>query len=178
MQKDERLRKDEKDELEALFDRAALEHDQGNFKSAFRLCLAPAKRGNERAQLLLGYFYKNGIGVKPNRDLALYWTRRAYRQGSNAAAHNIGLIFRDERNLRRAIIWFERAARLNDADAYLEIAKIYLEKQDRTKAIHYLKQTLAGDPMFMLKSSRDEAKRLLKQVEKTRGGAQGDGLRG
>jgi TPR repeat protein len=164
MRKPDRRQKDEKDELEALFNRAALEHDQGNFKSAFRRCLAPAKKGNERAQLLLGYFYISGIGVKPNRDLALYWTRRAYRQGSSAAAHNIGLIFRDERNFPRSITWFERAARLNDADAYLEIAKIYLEKQDRTKAIHYLKQTLAADPIFMLKTSRDEAKHLLKQT--------------
>jgi TPR repeat protein len=108
MRKPDRRRKDEKDKLDALFDRAALEHDQGNFKSAFRLCLSTAKRGHEGAQLLLGYCYMSGIGVKPNRDPPLYWTRRAYRQGIWGAAYNIGLLFRDERNFRRAIIWFER----------------------------------------------------------------------
>ena len=117
-------------ELEALFQRADEQYEKGNYKSAFRLCLAAAKGGSLSGQLNLGYFYKNGIGVKPNRKFALYWTRRAYRQGSGAAAHNIGLIFRDERKFNRAIAWFERAVRLNDGDANLEIAKIYLQKND------------------------------------------------
>jgi uncharacterized protein len=155
---------DQKEKLEVLFKRADEQYEKGNFKSAFRLCLIPAKRGNLRSQLALGYFYKNGIGVKPNRDLALYWTRRAYRQGSAAAAHNIALIFRDEGRLDRALAWFERAVKLHDGDASLEIAKIYLDRGDTARAIERLKEALRTDPIRMLSESRDEAKRLLKRL--------------
>jgi TPR repeat protein len=160
---------DRKEELESLFDRAAWRHENGNLKSAFRLSLVPAKGGNLRAQLLLGYFYSNGIGVKPNRDRALYWNRRAYRGSkaegwdvlSGAAANNIGLILRDDGKLNQAITWLKRAVNLHDGDANLEIAKIYLDKNDPVKAIHYLKQTLTTDPTLLVENSREEAKHLL-----------------
>jgi hypothetical protein len=151
-------------ELEALFQRADEQYEKGNYKSAFRLCLAPAKGGSWRGQLALGNFYMNGFGVKPNRDLALYWTRRAYRQGCGAAAYNIGTLYRDEQKFNRARAWFERAMRLNDGDANLEIAKIYLQKNDRKKAILYLKQTLKADRNSVLEESREEAQQLLKQL--------------
>jgi len=38
----------------------------GKLTSAFRLFLAVAKTGDESAQLNLGNFYSEGIGVKPN----------------------------------------------------------------------------------------------------------------
>jgi TPR repeat protein len=65
-----------------LFLRANEHWDRGKLKSAFRLFLRGAKAGDSGAQVNLCYFYDSALGVKPNRDLALYWYRRAYRQGS------------------------------------------------------------------------------------------------
>jgi TPR repeat protein len=152
-------------ELDDLFRRADDQHGKGHFKSAFRLYLAAAKGGDPSCQINLGNFYDRGIGVRPNRDLALLWYRRAYRQGSGTAAHNIGLLFRHEGNFNQALAWLGRAAKKHDGDANLAIAKIYLEsKNDKPKAIHYLKQTLKANRRYMLAESRKEAQRLLKRL--------------
>src|SRR5579863_417820 len=101
-------------DLELLFQRADKEWEAGNLRSAFRLFLAAAKAGDPSCQINLGNFYSGGIGVKPNRTSALYWYRRAYRQGYRSAASNIGMVYRDEEKLKKALAWFERAAKLKD----------------------------------------------------------------
>ena len=152
-------------ELDDLFRRADEQYEKGKFKSAFRLFLAAAKGGDPSCQTNLGNFYRSGIGVKPNRDLALFWLRRAYRQGSGAAAHNIGILFRDESNFNQALAWYGRAVKEHDGDANLAIAKLYLEnKNDKPKAIHYLKQTLKVNRRYVLEESREEAQGLLKRL--------------
>jgi tetratricopeptide (TPR) repeat protein len=74
-------------------------------------------------------------------------------------------MFRDEHKLNHALSWFERALKLNDGDANLEIAKICLEKVDQTKAVHYLQQALSTNPLLILEESQDEAKRILRKLE-------------
>jgi uncharacterized protein len=164
-------RENKQDKLNSLFDRGDQQYERGEFRSAFRLFQAAAKQGNPSSQLNLGYLYKNGIGVAANRDLALYWLRRAYRQGSAPAAHNIGMILSDEQKTNQALKWFERAANNGDGDANLAIAKIYMSvKDDKVKAIYYLRQTLKADPNTVLGESKDEAKHLLKRLEKKESG--------
>jgi TPR repeat protein len=46
-------------------------------------------------------------------------------------------VFRKEKKMKQALAWFERAVKLQDGDANLEIAKIYLKnKTDKAKIIH------------------------------------------
>jgi len=150
---------------EALFAKANEQWDRGKLKSAFRLFLKGAKAGDSGAQVNLGYFYDTGLGVKHNRDLALYWYRRAYRRGSSGAASNIGTVWRDEGKLGRAITWFQRAVNLGDGDANLEIAKILLKKEGQVgKAIVYLKRTTKAKPSDVTEASKQEARRLLNQL--------------
>jgi uncharacterized protein len=154
-------------ELDALFERACKQEDKGKLRSAFRLLLTAAKAGDISSQINLGNFYSHGTGVKPNRTLALYWYRRAYRRGERSAASNIGAVFRDEENWKQALKWFERAVRLEDGDASLDIAKIYLRnKSDHKKAIRHLKQTLKAKVYWdATKGSQEEAQRLLKRLQ-------------
>jgi len=149
-------------DLDLLSERANKQWDEGNLRSAFRLFLAGAKAGDTGCQINLGNFYSDGTGVKRNRTLALYWYRRAYRRGQRSAANNIGIVFRDEKKLKLALAWFERAVRLRDADANLEIAKIYLQSNDRNKAIRYLRQVCKAGPRDVTEASREEAQRSLK----------------
>jgi TPR repeat protein len=152
-----------------LFLRANEHWDRGELKSAFRLFLRAARAGDSGARVNLGYFYDSGLGVKPNRDLALYWYRRAYRQRSSGAASNIGTVWRDQGKLDRAISWFQRAEKLGDGDANLEIAKVYLRyKHDKDKAIHYLRRVCRAKPDEVMQQSREEAENLLKRIDKTR----------
>lgn len=153
--------------LDLLFERATKQWEDGKLRSAFHLFLAGAKAGDSGAQVNLGNFYSDGTGVKPNRDRALYWYRRACRQGERSAANNIGVVLRDERKLKEALVWFERAVRLKDAGANLEIAKIHLQSNDRAKAIRYLMQVCKAKPHDVTEASKEEARRLLKHLGAT-----------
>jgi len=152
-------------EADALFEKADKQWDLGSLLSAFRLFYTSAKLGDSSAQHNLGYFYDNGIGIKPNRTKAMYWYNRAFHQGSRIAASNIGSIFRDEKSFKKALLWYQRAVKLDDADANLEIAKILLRETDNVKkAIIYLKRTIKAKPIDVTENSKIEARNLLKQL--------------
>jgi len=150
-----------------LFVRGNEEWDRGNLGSAFRLFLSAAKAGDEGAQVNLGFFYDTGLGVRPNRDSAVRWYRRAYRQGSAEGAANIGTIWRDEGKLLRALAWFRKAVALGNSDAHLEIAKIYLRRGDKKSAMYHLKRTLTATPNKVTEDSREDAGRLLRGLGRT-----------
>jgi FimV-like protein len=152
-------------ELDRLFQRADNHWDEGKLRSAFCLFLAGAKAGDRSCQLNLGNFYSDGIGVQANRDKALYWYRRGYRRGDACAANNIGIVFRDENKLKRALTWLERAVKMGNADANLDIAKIYLQLNERQKAKRHLNQVCAATQVT--EASREEAQRLLKSLGAT-----------
>jgi TPR repeat protein len=157
--------KSKQSELDDLFRRADAAYEKGELKSAFRLFLAAAKRGDTGCQINLGNLYANGKGVKPNHRAAMYWYLKAYRQGATGAAHNIGLMLRDEGKFDRAIAWMLREGNGVDGDASLEIAKICLRnKKDKGKAIHYLKQALGADRRYMFPESIPEARKLLRSL--------------
>jgi TPR repeat protein len=147
-----------------LYQEAEEAWQKGRLKSAFRLFLAAAKAGSDAARATDGFFHDDGIGVKADKDAALHWYRLAYRGGSDTAANNIGVIWRDKGKVDRALVWFRRAVRLGDGDANLQIAKIYLDvKPDPRKAVRYLKS--ACKAKFITGGSKDEARRLLREAE-------------
>lgn len=63
-------------------------------------------------------------------------------------------------------MWFQRAVKLGDGDANLQIAKIYLlNDRDQQKAIKYLEKTIKA--VYVTDGSIEEASCLLKQLRKT-----------
>ncbi len=158
------MRPTNKSKAEALFIRADSEEEKGRFHSAFRLMLAAAKLGDIGAQTNVGNYYDNGKGVRRNRSAALYWYKRAYRRGEAAAAHNIGTVWRDAENFKRAMYWFQRAIAMNggeDGDASLEIAKLQLRQGHPAIAVRHLKTVLTSKNVTGC--AVDEARRLLKR---------------
>jgi TPR repeat protein len=148
-----------------LFAQAAIEEENGNLRSAFRLYLAAAKAGDTGGQLNVGNYYDAGTGIRRNRLAALYWYKRAYRRGVSSAASNIGVMLRNEKKPKRALEWFRKAVHLGDGEANLEIAKYYLEiETSPAKAIPYLQKVWQSDSVT--ESGKEEAARLLKQARK------------
>ena len=158
-----------------LCERAEKQWSDGNLRTAFKLFLAAAKAGWLPAFSKVAQFYDNGWGVKTNFDAALHWYTRAYnenaawyrvahqRHGDSTSANNIGCILRDKGEHERSIAWFQRAIKLGDGDANLNIAKIYLRNQrERLKAIHYLQKTIRAP--YVTDGSIEEARALLKQI--------------
>jgi TPR repeat protein len=150
---------------EELFIRAAKHEENGQLRSAFRLYLAAAKAGDTSCQLNVGNFYDAGTGVRRNRLAALYWYKRAYRRGDSCAANNIGVMWRNDKKPKRALEWFQKAVRLGDEEANLEIAKYYLRNEPNTlKAIRHLEKVCQSD--CVTEAGKEEATRLLKQTKK------------
>ena|SRR5438128_2020267 len=116
--------------MDELFRRAAKHEDKGDFRSAFRLHLAAAKAGDTGCQVNLGNFYAASTGVR-NQSAALYWYTRAYWRGESAAANNIGVLWRNQGKLRRALSWFQRAVKMGDAEAKLRDREVLLIHRER-----------------------------------------------
>ncbi|HEY6764586.1 MAG TPA: hypothetical protein VI386_07435 [Candidatus Sulfotelmatobacter sp.] len=148
----------------ALFDHADELWDQGKLRPAFDLFVEAANAGDVGAEQNVGYFYDRGIGVRRNRMKALHWYMRAYKHGYATAATNIGTVWRDSRELRRALAWFQRAVKMGDDDANLEIAKYYVQcGSNPEKAIPFLRNVRRSRKVS--ESSIEEAERLLKEVQ-------------
>jgi TPR repeat protein len=148
-----------------LFLRADKLWDQGKLKLAFGLFVEAAKAGDIGAEQNVGYFYDRGLGVRRNKTKAIYWYTRAYKHGYSSAATNIGTVWRDLQEPKRALLWFQRAAKMGDDDANLEIAKYYLQSsRNPKKAIPFLDNVRRS--MKVSESSVEEAERLLKEAQK------------
>jgi TPR repeat protein len=141
--------------------------ESGDVRRAFELFLALAERGDAIAQLNLGYFFDCGIAVEQDETKALYWYRRAYLKGDPCGANNIGTIYRDRGELRRAAGWFLRAIKGGDDGSALTLAQMYLAADvypDR--ALKYLKIVTASNTVS--ESEQEEAARLLEGLAPTR----------
>ena len=157
------MRRSLKSKTDDVFVRADKQAEAGNLKSAFRLYLAAAKAGDTSCQINLGNFYDEGAGVRRNRSAAMYWYKRAYRRGSPSAAHNIGVMWRNEEKYARALDWFKKAVRLGDDEANLEIAKHYLQvEQNAVKAIPHLERVCTSN--CVTEAGLEEARILLRRA--------------
>lgn len=65
---------------------------EGDFVAGARL-QAAARRGNARAQAMLGYAYATGKGVPQNFALAATWYRRSAKRGNATAQYLLGMMY-------------------------------------------------------------------------------------
>jgi TPR repeat protein len=139
--------------------------DRGAGFKAFQSFLAAASLGDEAAQVEVGYTYAYGIFGRASVGKALRWWKRAYRQGSWAAAFNLGMFFRDAQQWAKAVKWFERAIQAGDEDGLIEIAKVHLRYAgDRAAGLRYLKLAVAAKKKNRLtEPARLETERLVKE---------------
>jgi TPR repeat protein len=150
-------------EAERLRRRGQRESDKGYGSKGLLSLLRAAKLGDEVAQVSVGYDYAYGITRKVNVDEALRWWNRAYKQGSWAAAFNLGMFFRDAKQWAKALKWFDRAVHAGDEDGLIEIAKIHLRYGgDRAEGLRYLKLAVAATDK-LTEPARLETKRLRKE---------------
>lgn len=153
------------EERDLLFRQADELMDAGAYRRAATLFLRAANAGDDSSQLNVGNLYSEGRGVRRDDTKALYWYRRAYRQGNASAASNIGLVYRDQGRFRLAIRWLERAIAMGDHDAALELGRIYMDGlHDPARAAHYL-AIVTDRKSIVTEASREEAHKLLAIVK-------------
>jgi len=150
-------------EAEKLLQKARSRPMLDNRRKAFQLLLRAAKLGNEEAQVLVGYDFAYGGISEIDIEEALHWWKTAWAQGSWDAAFNLGKLYSDQRQWKKAIKWFERAVRAGDPDGLVEIARIHFRYGgDRDAGLSLLKQALAAKEN-LTSAARNQAERLFEQ---------------
>jgi TPR repeat protein len=66
-----------------------------------------------------------GLGCTADKALAMRCYQRAWRRGSNIAANNIAILYREAGNPRAMFRWFKRAVERGDEGANVDLAKCY-----------------------------------------------------
>jgi hypothetical protein len=137
--------------------------DRGKRKQAFDRMSVAAKRGYPEAQNTLGYFYDVGSGTRKNVARALYWYRRAAKQGNPCASNNIATVYRSAGRTKLALRWYIRAAAQGEVDGYLEAAKLLVDdSRQRAKVSSHLNEVIGS--RLASEESIEEAKRMLRQL--------------
>ena len=151
---------------DGLFRDAERKEDRGDFRGAFESHLAAARLGNVLSQLAVGNFYSTGRGVKRNAQEAARWYMKVYRNGVSAGAVNLSVDLQNQGNMRGAIAWLKRAAAMNDGDACVQLARIYLKRRGGTKtAASLLRKATSFSSSGTSNDAREQAEVLLKSIE-------------
>lgn len=150
---------------EDFFRDAEIKEERGEFQGAFKSLLAAAKSGDILSPLNLGNFYAAGRGVKKDLREAARWYKRAYNYGQSAGALNLAVDLEKQGNQRGAVAWLKRAVVMNDGDAHLRLAKIYLKRRNgRKRAVDLLTKAISFSPSNISDETREQAERLLRRL--------------
>lgn len=146
-----------------LFEQASAAYERSDFKKAFKLFMALAQAGDADAMTMVASMYDSGEGGVYDFDASITWGQKAAKAGSTSALINLGISYRSRGDCKKAKFWFERALDAGDAEAALDLAKLYMVsdlENDRVK--RYL--TLALDSENVCQDSKEEAALFLKEL--------------
>lgn len=137
--------------------------ESGDLRGAlmrFRMGAAEGRRG---CMMDLGYFYDKGLGTARSKHEAMHWYKQAFLNGDACAASNVAILFRERGSPRHMFRWFRAAARRDDGDALVEVAKCYRSglgvARSKWMAIVYARRALRS--WQITPAGREEAMGLL-----------------
>ncbi|RXJ89488.1 hypothetical protein CRV01_08405 [Arcobacter sp. CECT 8983] len=113
-----------------------------DYKKAKEYLELGAKNYNYPSINLLGVFYKDGLGVKKDMQKAVRLFEKAARYDKYAANH-LANYYRDKKDYKSAMKYYEYAKSKGDASAQIELGILYEKgqgtKKDIEKALKYYK---------------------------------------
>lgn len=122
-----------------MFNKAWKHLDGRRPARAFEHFLAAAGRAHLSSQLMVGYLYDVGRGVRRSRAKAFLWYRKAARRGDALSASNIGILYKEVGSFRRAKWWLRKSVAMGEHDSLLDLAKIELESGNKKAALRHLR---------------------------------------
>lgn len=88
-------------------------YDRADYKSALRVWMPAAERGDPEAQTNVGEIFEKGLGDEPNYEAAAHWYRQAAEQGYGRAQFNLGTLYEQGLGVAQddltALNWYRRA---------------------------------------------------------------------
>ncbi len=152
----------------SLFDQASQAWEEGNTKEAFELFRQAVEQGDKNSLFNLGYCYDEGIGTEKNIRKALYWYKKAAKEGVLAAYSNIAIHYSSIGDFKQAKRWFLDAFKKGYKDAAFDLAKLGLEGKinlSQTEIIEYLQIVINAEARVeVCEDVQEEARFLLAQL--------------
>ena len=104
-----------------------------------------AENGDAQAMLELADWYYDGIGGRPERNLAAYWYQRSAEAGDTTAMFKLGYCYNygegRAQDLPKAVYWYQKAAEAGRADAMYKLGNCYADgqgvEQDLGQAVYW-----------------------------------------
>jgi uncharacterized protein len=107
--------------------------EKGNYKTAHRIFLKLAKKGDAGVQFFLTLMYLKGEGVPQDYKEAAKWCRLAAEQGFPDAQLILGVMYRDGQGVpqdyKEAVKWYRLAAEQGNAKAQSNLGEMYHQGQ-------------------------------------------------
>ncbi|RGB24232.1 hypothetical protein C1646_773375 [Rhizophagus diaphanus] len=100
-------------------------HRRKNYEDAFNLFNNASEQGHILAQYYVGICYQFSYGIVKNEKLAMKYFEEVFNKNFSAGAFKISLIHYNEKDLKMAIYWCEKAANLGHYIAQYNIAVSY-----------------------------------------------------
>ena len=108
------------------FKDGSVAYQLGDTEGAMSIWEPLAAAGDRDAQFNLGIIYAQGLGIDPDRTLAVDWLQRAAEQGDPIAAFNLGIIFSERESAyldySRAVTFYELAVEKKHPEAMEDLA--------------------------------------------------------
>jgi TPR repeat protein len=105
-------------------------YQRGNYVAAAERMWPLARRGNAKAQALLGFMYENGLGVPQDYGMAAWLYRLAAEQGHTAGQSSLGLMYDKGHGVPKDDILAHKWLNLATAQAPPRQREYYLRLRD------------------------------------------------
>ena len=135
--------------------------EKGKMKKALKLFLMLSKEGDSYVDLNIAYIYER-IG-KAKKAKKLYKKLINETKDTNAMV-NLGILYRENYENRKAKKWFLQAVLLNDGDAAFELGKIFLCEANLKESLKYFDIAMKSE--YVCKLTIEEAKNLYEKIKK------------
>lgn len=128
----------------------------------FRAAEQAAKQGDLEAQLQLGVMYHLGKGTEEDKDMAIYWYKKAADQGHPEAQYKYAYFL--DISCNKIISWYEKAGKQGNISAQEKCGVIYYNglvgvEQDQAKALYWYEK-LGGQDLPAIPEHDRRAARL------------------
>jgi len=106
-------------------------YNRGDYTTALKMLRDPAGKGDDQAELHLGFIYLRGLGVEKNPKEASDWFQKSAGHGNPRGENYLGLMYSKgigvSRNLNLAVTWFRKAAEQGDARGQNNLGACYAQ---------------------------------------------------
>lgn len=115
---------------------------RGHYGAAAQILMPIARRGNPRAQAMLGFMHENGLGAPQAYDVAAEFYHSAAERGDPSAQYLLGLLYDKGHGVARdevlAYKWLDlaaAAASARDRDHYLNLRNAVASKMSLAQVV-------------------------------------------